>query len=140
FFFFFFSSRRRHTRSKRDWSSDVCSSDLSVSGAISSLFYLSYCFAIVFSIVLTVEKGPRVMILIAGFFAITGLTIMGISPNAWILGVGVLFAGASTGIASPPYGTAITLWIEGEKQGNANTWINSGTSIGLVLSGDRKSV
>src|SRR5207247_8064533 len=26
--FFFFSSRRRHTRSTRDWSSDVCSSDL----------------------------------------------------------------------------------------------------------------
>src|SRR5690606_39924986 len=28
FFFFFFSSRRRHTRFSRDWSSDVCSSDL----------------------------------------------------------------------------------------------------------------
>src|SRR2546421_6980526 len=27
-YFFFFSSRRRHTRSDRDWSSDVCSSDL----------------------------------------------------------------------------------------------------------------
>src|SRR3989442_13504752 len=27
--FFFFSSRRRHTRCGRDWSSDVCSSDLS---------------------------------------------------------------------------------------------------------------
>src|SRR2546422_5358264 len=27
--FFFFSSRRRHTRCSRDWSSDVCSSDLS---------------------------------------------------------------------------------------------------------------
>src|SRR6266536_637272 len=27
--FFFFSSRRRHTRATRDWSSDVCSSDLS---------------------------------------------------------------------------------------------------------------
>src|SRR5207253_10759430 len=27
-FFFFFSSRRRHTRWPRDWSSDVCSSDL----------------------------------------------------------------------------------------------------------------
>src|SRR5207253_4509576 len=26
--FFFFSSRRRHTRWPRDWSSDVCSSDL----------------------------------------------------------------------------------------------------------------
>src|SRR6266436_8517425 len=28
FFFFFFSSIRRHTRCSRDWSSDVCSSDL----------------------------------------------------------------------------------------------------------------
>src|SRR2546422_6997420 len=26
--FFFFSSKRRHTRCSRDWSSDVCSSDL----------------------------------------------------------------------------------------------------------------
>src|SRR5699024_12089834 len=34
-FFFFFSSRRRHTRSKRDWSSDVCSSDLRVDATIS---------------------------------------------------------------------------------------------------------
>src|SRR6266699_2633026 len=30
--FFFFSSRRRHTRCGRDWSSDVCSSDLTVFG------------------------------------------------------------------------------------------------------------
>src|SRR5690606_39276998 len=29
---FFFSSRRRHTRFSRDWSSDVCSSDLAVAG------------------------------------------------------------------------------------------------------------
>src|SRR6266568_9038529 len=32
-FFFFFSSRRRHTRWNCDWSSDVCSSDLSTSRA-----------------------------------------------------------------------------------------------------------
>src|SRR2546429_799490 len=29
---FFFSSRRRHTRCSRDWSSDVCSSDLPAPG------------------------------------------------------------------------------------------------------------
>src|SRR5690349_23019837 len=34
FIFFFFSSRRRHTRSLRDWSSDVCSSDLSQPSSI----------------------------------------------------------------------------------------------------------
>src|SRR5690606_40851647 len=33
--FFFFSSRRRHTRFSRDWSSDVCSSDLN--GSIISM-------------------------------------------------------------------------------------------------------
>src|SRR3712207_9170056 len=33
FRFFFFSSRRRHTRYWRDWSSDVCSSDLFLSCA-----------------------------------------------------------------------------------------------------------
>src|SRR5690349_10076106 len=31
---FFFSSRRRHTRSLRDWSSDVCSSDLKAIGEL----------------------------------------------------------------------------------------------------------
>src|SRR5690625_6897163 len=31
---FFFSSRRRHTRWPRDWSSDVCSSDLKVNAKI----------------------------------------------------------------------------------------------------------
>src|SRR5271163_4286427 len=34
FVFFFFSSRRRHTRSDRDWSSDVCSSDLGLNGKL----------------------------------------------------------------------------------------------------------
>src|SRR5256884_9596075 len=34
--FFFFSSRRRHTRCSRDWSSDVCSSDL-LEGRIQAL-------------------------------------------------------------------------------------------------------
>src|SRR5260221_6695234 len=45
FLFFFFSSRRRHTRSLCDWSSDVCSSDLSEfefddgNGALTRLHY-----------------------------------------------------------------------------------------------------
>src|SRR5690606_41056390 len=34
---FFFSSRRRHTRFSRDWSSDVCSSDLVAVGAAADL-------------------------------------------------------------------------------------------------------
>src|SRR5256884_4534187 len=37
--FFFFSSRRRHTRCSRDWSSDVCSSDLE---AVAAGLHLDY--------------------------------------------------------------------------------------------------
>src|SRR5688572_32051601 len=39
FFFFFFSSRRRHTRFDCDWSSDVCSSDLTVAVLLPGAFY-----------------------------------------------------------------------------------------------------
>src|SRR5207253_5831505 len=39
FLFFFFSSRRRHTRWPRDWSSDVCSSDLDLVVAGRALGY-----------------------------------------------------------------------------------------------------
>src|SRR5690625_2859942 len=35
---FFFSSRRRHTRWPRDWSSDVCSSDLTITTSTLSNF------------------------------------------------------------------------------------------------------
>src|SRR3989449_5111221 len=38
-FFFFFSSRRRHTRCSRDWSSDVCSSDLKQGRFREDLYY-----------------------------------------------------------------------------------------------------
>src|SRR3712207_7039529 len=38
YIFFFFSSRRRHTRYWRDWSSDVCSSDLEVMGRLEERF------------------------------------------------------------------------------------------------------
>src|SRR5690606_39678907 len=44
--FFFFSSRRRHTRFSRDWSSDVCSSDLSPAAwdsAIPSTVSAAFC-------------------------------------------------------------------------------------------------
>src|SRR5206468_4371476 len=46
-FFFFFSSRRRHTRSDRDWSSDVCSSDLGLNFGASIAFVLLTTFVIV---------------------------------------------------------------------------------------------
>ncbi|WP_164669434.1 MFS transporter [Virgibacillus doumboii] len=106
-----------------------------ISGLISSLFYLAYCFTIVLSTVITTREGPRRMILLAGLSAFIGLLLMSVTPNAWLLALGVLLAGGSTGLVSPPYGAGISLWINEDKQGKANTWINSGTSFGIALSG-----
>nr|WP_223837371.1 MFS transporter [Bacillus swezeyi] len=39
------------------------------------------------------------------------------------------------GFGISTYGAAIPLWIQEDKQGKANTWINSGTSFGIILSG-----
>src|SRR5699024_11815936 len=72
-FCFFFSSRRRHTRSKRDWSSDVCSSDLLVSALIATyifglgtlagttaiaIFTFAYIGKILYEEIETVDMGP----------------------------------------------------------------------------------
>src|SRR5699024_11390617 len=63
----FFSSRRRHTSTKRDWSSDVCSSDLGLlTGLMTGLLY---------------TKG-RIPILLAGILVMTGIY----SINLRILG------------------------------------------------------
>src|SRR5690625_5677803 len=40
--YFFFSSRRRHTRWPRDWSSDVCSSDLSSTRSLGDTSWESF--------------------------------------------------------------------------------------------------
>lgn len=106
-----------------------------VAGMISSLFYLAHCFTIVLSTVITTKEGPRGMIISAGLFAFAGLLLMAMTPNAWLLAFGVLLAGGSTGLVSPPYGAAISLWINEDRQGKANTWINSGTSLGIIVSG-----
>src|SRR5256884_3855122 len=72
--FFFFSSRRRHTRCSRDWSSDVCSSDL-WHGISSRPWKLAqYTFA-GFSVVLTILRGITYFIPAIKFEGVRSLTI-----------------------------------------------------------------
>src|SRR5690606_36056810 len=63
FFFFFFSSRRRHTRFSRDWSSDVCSSDLSAKKYFGSESALNKSLLIdnetVYTVTAVVEELPE---------------------------------------------------------------------------------
>src|SRR2546430_3527940 len=56
--FFFFSSRRRHTRFDCDWSSDVCSSDLS--HALMVLLFYPFGFRITSITLFRVQPKPQV--------------------------------------------------------------------------------
>src|SRR5215210_4443522 len=54
---------------------------------------------------------------------------------AWVLAIGVLVAGSSTGLASPPMGEAVARSVRECLQDRANALINCGTSVGVALSG-----
>jgi len=75
------------------------------------------------------------MAVAAGALAVVGMAAVASAPTAWVLALGVLVAGSSSGLASPPMGEAVATAIPEASQDRANALINSGTSIGVALSG-----
>src|SRR2546426_8710624 len=66
--FFFFSSRRRHTRLQGDWSSDVCSSDLTVTATDRGGLSTSRTFFVT----VTPVNDPPVLTAAASLLALAG--------------------------------------------------------------------
>ena len=111
--------------------------DLSPSllGMIGAGSYVGYCAAVVVALVYTSRTGPRRMAVAAGAVAVVGTTVVASAPAAWVLALGILVAGSSTGLASPPMGEAVARSIPKGRQDRANAFINCGTSVGVALSG-----
>ncbi len=111
--------------------------DLSPSllGAIGAGSYLAYCVAVVISLVFTSRTGPRWMAVAAGTAAVVGMAVVAGAPAPWVLALGIVVGGSSTGLASPPMGEAVARTIRDGLQDRANALINSGTSVGVALSG-----
>ena len=111
--------------------------DLSPSllGAIGAGSYLGYCVAVVLALLYTSRTGPRRMAVAAGAVAVVGMALVAFAPSAWVLALGVLVAGSSTGLASPPMAEAVAREVPEGLQDRANTLINGGTGVGVALSG-----
>jgi predicted MFS family arabinose efflux permease len=107
----------------------------SVLGLIGAGSYVGYCLAVLGALVFTSRAGPRFMAVAAGAVAVVGMMTVAGAPTAWVLALGVLLAGSSSGLASPPMGEAVARTVSEESQDRANALINSGTSIGVALSG-----
>src|SRR2546429_1746810 len=108
---FFFSSRRRHRRCSRDWSSDVCSSDLLLAATITVPIYGK--FSDVF--------GRKPMLLIGVGLFLAGSWLSGLSQNMGELvafrAVQGLGAGAIFPIAMAVIGDLFTARERGRYQG-----------------------
>ena len=104
-------------------------------GAIAAGGYVGYCAAITVSAIMTSRLGPRPVAVGAGAVATLGMTVVALAPSAWVLAVGVLVAGTSTGVASPPLAAAIAQHVPGAAGDRAQTMVNAGTGIGVLVSG-----
>lgn len=106
----------------------------SFSGFISSGSFFGYCLAIVVSAGLTERFGPRLVASLAGCVATIGILGIALAPGGTTLALAVLFAGTSTGFASPPLAAAVVQRVAADRQDRANTLINAGASGGVALS------
>lgn len=106
-----------------------------LTGAIAGGSYVGYCLAIGISTLLTSRWGPRPVAVLAGAVATAGMAVVAAAPSAAVLAVGVLIAGSSTGIASPPLAAAVARWVHSGIRDSAQTVVNAGTGIGVLVSG-----
>lgn len=96
-------------------------------GALSALSFAAYGLASVASSLCTARTGPRLPALLAGLFAILGLVVLSQASGPLWLAVGVIFAGISSGLVSPPMAEAVNRDVTPPKRPGVNTVINAGT-------------
>ena len=106
-----------------------------LSGLVGAGSYVGYCVAIGGSTLLTGRWGPRWVAVLAGAVAAVGTGTVAAAPNAVVLAAGVLVGGLSTGIASPPLAATVAVWVREGVQDTAQTLVNAGTGIGVLVSG-----
>lgn len=107
----------------------------SLAGVISGGGFLSYCVAVGAAAWLTERLGSRPVAAAAGVVAALGMAGIALAPSAIWLAIGVIVAGASTGLASPPLAAAVKAAVPPARQDAVNTVINAGTAAGIALSG-----
>lgn len=109
--------------------------DAATAGAIAAGSYASYCVAIIASTVLTPRFGGRALAVVAGCIAVGGTLMIAAAPDTAVLAVGVLIAGSSTGVASPPLAHAVAHAVAAPARNRTQTVINAGTGVGVAVAG-----
>lgn len=104
-------------------------------GLIASSSYVGYCVAIVVATVATARWGAHAVALAAGVTATIGTALIAAAPGVGLLATGVVIAGSSTGLASPPLADAVARGLTADRADRVQTVINAGTGLGVMVSG-----
>ncbi|MFC5064519.1 MFS transporter [Actinomycetospora atypica] len=104
-------------------------------GAIASGSYIGYCVAVVLATVATTRWGARTVGVAAGATAAVGTGLVALAPSTPVLVVGVVLAGSSTGLASPPMAQAVATHLSPARQSRSQSVVNAGTGFGVLVSG-----
>src|SRR5215510_8822544 len=121
FFFFFFSSRRRHTRWPRDWSSDVCSSDLPLGAGVRWACHLG-----------GVELGSTVLILGAGQRGLAAVLAARAAGAGTIIVTGLARDGFKLGLAQE-FGADYVINVEAEDTVSRVQELTGGDGVDVAL-------
>lgn len=104
-------------------------------GAVAAGSYAGYCVAIVVATAVTSRWGARPVAVAAGACATAGTAVIAAAPGTLVLAFGVVLAGSSTGLASPPMAEAVARSAPPRLEPRLQTVVNAGTGLGVLVSG-----
>ncbi len=104
-------------------------------GAIASASYAGYLIATLVATVASGRIGPKLPVVLGGVCATVGMMIISTTHSSLFLAIGVFIAGMSPGLAYPPLSDAVTRLVQARQRNWTYAIINSGTSLGVIISG-----
>jgi predicted MFS family arabinose efflux permease len=102
-------------------------------GLIAAGSYAAYLAATAAAPALIARRGPRAAVLGAGMLAAVGMLVVAAAPGPAVLTVGILVAGASSGLAFPPFADLVAARVAPRRRGRALAVISSGTGLGVAV-------
>ena len=104
-------------------------------GFIASATYLGYIMATLLGSALSSRLGPRLPIVMGGLCATLGMGLIAGSESLTLFITGSIIAGLSPGLSYTPLSDAVVMMIQADKRDRVYAVANSGTSLGVLISG-----
>lgn len=102
---------------------------------VASISYASYFVVTLAGIYLSTRLAPRVSVLLGGLAAVIGMATIAAAQTPAALAAGVAVAGVSPGLAYTPFSEIVATLVTETRQRAVYSIVNSGTSLGVMLSG-----